>query len=159
MPRPLYELELDHGAGTERWLVGQHFGGAADAAFAADAAVRRAGLCALMPYAAAAARIDGGGATGRLYASLPTPVPTGLQGAMLDGRFELARDRNALCVDTSGGDADGRRGADVLRAEWNARLMGLAAEAYGPRVEINHQGQILCGATPRPRRGSSARGT
>jgi len=72
----------------------------------------------------------------RLYASLPTPVKTGLpRHVQLDGRFEMNPDRNSLRVNTSGGQSADKRTADYLRSEWNVRLArGVAVSAYARMV-------------------------
>jgi len=118
--RPPRETASRVEAGGERWLVATAFG---------DEAQTRRGLkLSLMPYAAVAL----GPAGGVLYASLPTPVKTGLP-ALVDGRFELSRDRNAL----KKAHASRKRDENSQRADWNAEVMPLVvANAYA--VALRH---------------------
>ncbi len=85
----------------------------------------------------------------RLYAALPTPIITGLpRNVQVDGRWELARDRNSLAVDTTGESSyssggsggkgkDQRQSADALRARWNVLIANsVAPKAFARLIRI-----------------------
>ena len=149
IPRPLIPLSLHVAQPAkgldvqEEWLVSMAFGDEEDVAYGAAPRQRMEKLT-LMPYAAVAAlvarkaRDDASWElapemTGRAYATLPLPITTGLR-VHLNGRWEIASDRNSLAPD----DAQPRH-------EWNRRLAGrVCAAAYARLLREIANGFRVC---------------
>lgn len=126
-----HRLELSDGeCDGENWLIVTAFGDEKD--------VARGLKLNLMPYAAVAVPLFPLDETsGLIYASLPTPVRTGLP-IHVDGRFEVTRDRNALRVSRAAGK--GGKDEAVQRADWNTRVMSkVVASAYAKAAELVDQ--------------------
>ncbi|KAJ8609032.1 hypothetical protein CTAYLR_008698 [Chrysophaeum taylorii] len=121
-----YRVVLDDDA--EEWLISTAFGSRQEAT---------TGI--MMPYAAVAAPLFDEALVGLVYATLPTPIAAGLP-VHVDGRFELARDRNALRVDVAGPNKKKkkRQAEDAVRADWNKNVMSrVAALAYARALIVD----------------------
>lgn len=138
------------GAGTEgyvstveQFVVASCFGYVSDLEFASRADVISQGLC-LVPLASVALLVgqcSGGSAlkaggdrqAGTVFCCLPTSMRSGLP-VLIDGRWELTRDRNHFAGYVVAGEAargvEMRGDASALRTEWNLRVARLAGAAY-----------------------------